>query len=139
MDPVEESAKKAVKDLGIKDIRTVKTARKYLIKGSLSYKDIRAIADKILYNKVIQHLVIGHSSIPPEPPPYSFKLTTVDILHASDERLAKISKDGQLFLSLDEMRAIKDYFKVETLPIANSRPLRRPGPNTVSTRHSGAS
>ncbi|MBP7055582.1 MAG: phosphoribosylformylglycinamidine synthase subunit PurL [Candidatus Omnitrophica bacterium] len=111
MDPVEESAKKAVKDLGIKDIRTVKTARKYLIKGSLSYKDIRAIADKILYNKVIQHLVIGHSSIPPEPPPYNFKLTTVDILHASDERLAKISKDGQLFLSLDEMRAIKDYFK----------------------------
>lgn len=111
MDPVEESAKKAIRDLGIKDIRTVKTAKKYLIKGSLSYKDIKSIAEKILYNKVIQHLVIGHSSIPPEPPPYTFKLTTVDILGADDRRLMKISKDGQLFLSLDEMRAIKDHFR----------------------------
>src|SRR3990167_6735290 len=33
MDPVEESAKKAMRDIGIRDVTQVKTAKKYLIKG----------------------------------------------------------------------------------------------------------
>ena len=37
MDPVEESAKKAINDLGIRGVRTLKTAKKYLIRGNLSY------------------------------------------------------------------------------------------------------
>ena len=111
MDPVEESTRKAIYDLGIKNIQSIKTARKYLIKGSLSYKDIHAIADRVLYNKVIQHLVIGHSSIPPEPPPYTFSLKSVPIRLASKKMLQKISKDGQLFLSIDEMKAIRTYFR----------------------------
>jgi phosphoribosylformylglycinamidine synthase len=109
MDPVEESAKKAVGDLGI-SIRTLKTAKKYLIKGSLSYSQIHSIAEKALYNKVIQHIVKGASAIAAEPPPYRFELKHVDMLKANDEKLRKISKDGHLFMSLDEMRAIKKYF-----------------------------
>lgn len=111
MDPVEESAKKAINDLGIRGVRAVKTAKKYLIKGSLSYAQIHSIAEKILYNKVIQHAVKGKSTIPPEPPPYHFTLRHIDILKADDKKLLRISKEGQLFLSLDEMRAIKAYFK----------------------------
>ena len=111
MDPVEESAKKAIKDLGLRSISALKTAKKYLIKTTLSEKEIRLIAEKILYNKVIQHLVIGQSKIAPEIPPYRFQLKHIDIREAGDEKLAKISKDGQLFLSLDEMRSIKAHFK----------------------------
>ncbi|MBN2453339.1 MAG: phosphoribosylformylglycinamidine synthase subunit PurL [Candidatus Omnitrophica bacterium] len=111
MDPVEESAKKAIKDIGILGVRAVKTAKKYIIKGSLSYGEIRSIAEKILFNKVIQHAVKGRSAIPPEPPPYHFTLKHIDMINADDRKLARLSKDGQLFLSLDEMRAIKDYFK----------------------------
>jgi len=111
MDPVEESAKKAIKDLGINDIETVKTAKKYLIKGSLSYADINSIAENILYNKVIQHIVKGRSETIPEVPPYQFKLNHADILNADDNQLKKISREGQLFLSVEEMRAIQKYFK----------------------------
>lgn len=111
MDPVEDSAKKAIADLGVSGIRAIKTAKKYLIHGSLSYADIHSIAEKILYNKVIQHVVKGPSEIHPDIPPYRFKLRIVDILDASDEKLKKISKTGQLFLDLEEMKTIKNYFK----------------------------
>src|SRR3989338_970522 len=57
MDPVEESAKKAIIDLGVNGIRIVRTAKKYLLKGRLSSKEIRSIAEKLLHNKVIQHVV----------------------------------------------------------------------------------
>ena len=111
MDPVEDSAKKAIRDLGIKGVKEIKTAKKYLIKGRLSEKDIRSIAEKILYNKVIQHAVKRLTTIYPEPPPYQFKLIRVDILKAGDEKLKELSKRGQLFLNLEEMRAIRDYFR----------------------------
>ncbi|MFA5143042.1 MAG: phosphoribosylformylglycinamidine synthase subunit PurL [Candidatus Omnitrophota bacterium] len=112
MDPVEESVRKAVKDLGIDGIKSVKTARKYLIRGSLTQADIHSIAENILYNKVIQHVAKQNSAgTLSEPAPYQFKLRYVDILNASDRRLKAISGDGQLFLSIEEMKAIQRYFK----------------------------
>ena len=110
MDPVEDSAKKAISDLGIKGVRAVKTAKKYLIHGKLSRRDIDLISENILYNKVIQHVARGRSRILPEVPPYQFKLTHVNITGANDRQLNKLSRDGQLFLNLDEMKAIKEYF-----------------------------
>lgn len=111
MDPVEDSAKKAINDLGIEGVRAVKTAKKYLIKGNLSKREILSISEKILFNKVIQHAVKGKSSIYPEPPAYQFKLIHVNILKADDKRLKEISKKGQLFLNMDEMRTIRGYFR----------------------------
>ncbi len=111
MDPVEESAIKAILDLGIDGIRQVRTAKKYLIKGSLSHNEINSIAEKIIYNKVIQHLVKGASTIPSEPPPYQFELNHLNILGARDKELERLSREGQLFLSLEEMRTIRDHFK----------------------------
>lgn len=110
MDPVEDSAKKAIGDLGI-TVKTIKTAKKYLIKGNLSYAQIHSIAEKILYNKVIQHIVKGASTIPAEGPPYRFELKHIELLRANDEKLKKISRDGHLFMSLDEMRTVKSYFR----------------------------
>lgn len=111
MDPVEDSARKAIKDLGIKCVRSVKTAKKYLIKGKFSTAEIQSIAEKILYNKVIQHVVKGASTIYPEPPSYQFKLVHAGILKAGADELKSISKSGQLFLNLEEMRSIQKYFR----------------------------
>ncbi|MBI5124290.1 MAG: phosphoribosylformylglycinamidine synthase subunit PurS, partial [Candidatus Omnitrophica bacterium] len=111
MDPVEESAKKAISDLGITGVHTVNTAKRYLLKGSLSKSEARAIAEKILYNKVIQHAVKGSSAIHPEPPPYQFKLIHIDLLKANDKKLKEISRAGHLFLNLEEMRTIQKYFR----------------------------
>ncbi|MFH0790984.1 MAG: phosphoribosylformylglycinamidine synthase subunit PurS, partial [Candidatus Omnitrophota bacterium] len=127
MDPVEESALKGIKDLGIEKAAAFKTAKKYLIKGNLSDQQLKTICDKLLYNKLIQHIV-GTGLVPARnvgtghqkesvgdgharPVNYEFSLITVDLLSASDKRLEQISKQGQLFLNLAEMRQIQKYFK----------------------------
>ena len=117
MDPVEESTKKGIRDLGIVGAGSVKTAKKYVIQGALSKDDIAAISDKLLYNKVIQHISDFKKDAADlkiqkgEVAPYKFALIHVDILNADDDRLVALSKQGQLFLNGSEMRAIKDYFR----------------------------
>jgi len=115
MDPVEESTLKGINDLGIEEECVVKTARKYLLKGNISESQLKTISDKLLYNKLIQHIVRApeHQSTraPEQEAGYQFKLISVDLLNASDKELKRISKDGQLFLNLAEMRQIKKYFQ----------------------------
>ncbi len=115
MDPVEDSVLKGICDLGIEQEISVKTAKKYLIKGKLSGAQLKTISEKLLYNKLIQHIVDPSTRYSllatPDDIGYEFNLITIDLLGASDKRLKKISKDGQLFLNLLEMRAIKKYFK----------------------------
>lgn len=111
MDPVEASVKKGISDLGIKAVNSVKTAKKYIINGKVSKSDLDIISEKLLYNRVIQHIVKSRDSYTTRrPPKYRFKLITVDLLNASDKELERISRKGQLFLNLTEMRQIKDYF-----------------------------
>jgi len=112
MDPVEESTKKAIRDLGVSGVDSVKTERKYFLQGRISESQFNAICEKLLYNKVIQHVVTGHSTQGAgHVADYKFKLIIVDILGASDKKLMKISKDGQLFLNLKEMKEIRKYFR----------------------------
>jgi len=111
MDPVEDSTKKAIKDLGITGVKSIKTEKKYFIEGKITEKEFKNICEKLLYNKVIQHVVKGKKSHQESPHDYNFKLITIDILNASDQKLKKISKKGQLFLNLQEMKEIKKYFK----------------------------
>jgi len=111
MDPVEESVRKGILDLGIGGVETVKTAKKYIISGKAAEKDLKTISEKLLFNKVIQHVVSGHDSYTSKnPPKYDFKLVTVKMLNASGKELERISREGQLFLDLAEMRRIKEYF-----------------------------
>jgi phosphoribosylformylglycinamidine synthase II len=111
MDPVEESVRKGVFDLGIKSVASVRTAKKYIIKGKISESDLKTVSEKLLYNKVIQHIVTGPDSYTAKPPPkYNFNLVSVDMAGATDRELERISVKGQLFLNLAEMRRIKEYF-----------------------------
>ena len=54
-DPVGDSTVKGIKDLGIGGVRSAKTGRKYVIKGSLSEDDIDMICKRLLANDVIQN------------------------------------------------------------------------------------
>ncbi|MFA6358777.1 MAG: phosphoribosylformylglycinamidine synthase subunit PurL [Candidatus Omnitrophota bacterium] len=113
MDPVEASVLKGIQDLGITEAISVKTAKKYIILGKLSLSQLRTISEKLLYNKLIQHIVNLRT---PEAdtqrlPGYNFNLIKVDLLSASSARLLEISKRGQLFLNLNEMRQIRTYFR----------------------------
>ena len=114
MDPVEESALKGIRDLRIDGIKSIRTAKKYILKGRLTDTQLKTISEKLLYNKLIQHIAEPHvrrRTSGAVDIGYQFNLITVDLLKASDGKLKKISKDGQLFLNLAEMRSIKDYFK----------------------------
>ena len=111
MDPVEESTKKAIKDLGIEGVSRVKTAKEFLIKGKISRQDLEKIAEKLLCNKVIQHVVKEEMpSHLTEVVDYKFDLIYIDILDADEKELERFSKQGQLFLNLEEMKEIKKYF-----------------------------
>jgi len=113
MDPVEASVLKGIRDLGITTVESVKTVKKYIIFGKLSSSQLKTISEKLLYNKLIQH-VASPSLLEGDTkhlPGYRFNLITVDLLGATDAKLLELSKKGQLFLNLNEMRQIRDYFR----------------------------
>ncbi|MCM8793683.1 MAG: phosphoribosylformylglycinamidine synthase subunit PurS, partial [Candidatus Omnitrophica bacterium] len=111
MDPWEDSALKGIRDLGIKGVEAIRTAKKYVLKGALTQEELNFIADKLLVNKTIQHILDKKTGFSFENPEYKFKLITIDILKANNKKLKEMSVKGQLFLSIPEMLQIKKYFK----------------------------
>ena len=111
MDPVAASTEQAIRDMGL-DITSVRTARRYDLSGPVSAEQQEGIARKLLANAVIEDVyfqpytppeVHGHS--------YQFQITEVPIRELDAAGLEKLSKDGDLFLNLTEMRAIQEYFR----------------------------
>ncbi|MGL4944203.1 MAG: phosphoribosylformylglycinamidine synthase subunit PurL [Thermoguttaceae bacterium] len=107
-DAVAETARRALAEIGIKTT-AVATFTKYWI---ASPQSIRGLAT-LLANDAIERVVFGklpftkieHGSN------YTFTLRTVAIREMDDTKLEKLSRDGQLYLSLDEMRTIREHFK----------------------------
>jgi phosphoribosylformylglycinamidine synthase II len=118
MDPVEASTIKGIRDLGITSIKAVRTARQYHIYGKFTGKQIAAITSRVLMNKLIQHVVIDPSHVPATlsiqaPAITKFDVLIVDLLSANEKKLGEISKSGQLYLNVGEMKAIQAHFKKE--------------------------
>ncbi|HRU06604.1 MAG TPA: phosphoribosylformylglycinamidine synthase subunit PurS, partial [Candidatus Brocadiia bacterium] len=114
MDPVAATTVKAVRDLtGVAP--HVRTGRKYMIYGSVSAEDLATISSRVLHNAAIEMVYPGAADVPlaPDQPSYVFRRVEVDILSASDEELLRISRQNTLSLNLEEMRAVRDYFKRE--------------------------
>ncbi len=114
MDPVEESTLKGIRDLGITQVKGVRTAKKYLLYGELSKAETETVINKVLANKLIQHVVedpqkekVAITSKEKR----EFHVNRIDILGADEKRLLQLSQEGQLFLNLEEMRTIKKYFQ----------------------------
>lgn len=111
MDPVAESTLKGIRDLDIATISRVKTAMKYHVYGSLTESEKITIVEKLLANKLIQHIVEPGEKIFAESNAYQFKRFEVELQNANDEQLISISRDGQLFLNLEEMKTIQAHFQ----------------------------
>ncbi|MDP2652516.1 MAG: phosphoribosylformylglycinamidine synthase subunit PurL [Candidatus Omnitrophota bacterium] len=114
MDPVETSTLKGIRDLGIKGARSVRTSKKYFLQGQVSEADAQRIADKVLMNKLIQHVVQEESAeagLPTQAAGSEVKVVLVDMARAGDKQLKDLSQKGQLFLNLEEMKAIRNYFR----------------------------
>jgi len=118
MDPVEASTLKGIRDLGVHGISAVRTAKQYHLYGKLHPKQLESITTRVLMNKLIQHVVKDASMVPATlgiagGTSSKFDIIIIDLIGAKDKGLLEISKKGQLYLSLDEMRTIQDYYKKE--------------------------
>ncbi len=111
MDPVAESARQALADLGV-DVGLVRTFRKYWLAG-IDPAAAQRLAGRLLANDAIEQVVWGQLPFTRLElgSPYHFELVTVPIRDADDDRLVEISRSGQLSLSLEEMRTIQAHFR----------------------------
>ena len=109
MDPVQESALKGIKDMGL-NCEEIETSRKYIIYGNLSRKQVTVISNKLLYNKIIEH-VVDLDAPKKELAPYEYSRVEIDMLGLNDKELKKLSIEGQLYLSVEEMKVIQGHFK----------------------------
>jgi phosphoribosylformylglycinamidine synthase len=110
MDPVEDSVKKGIRDLGINTVTAVRTAKKYLMWGDFSDDTLNSICDKLLVNSIVQHIVARKEAVALPSATYKFHLEKINIAGMNDNALMELSK-GRFWLNLQEMRIIQDYFK----------------------------
>ncbi len=101
MDPAAASVEDALRRRGL-DVTSVMTGR--------------TTADASSVNGVIEqvHETPFLPDALPHPPQTAFELRHVELTTLDDDALKKLSRDGHLFLSLDEMRAVRDFFKEQS-------------------------
>jgi phosphoribosylformylglycinamidine synthase subunit PurSL len=112
MDPAAQSVLDAARDLGIR-LDAVRTFRRYFGRVDISTADRDVLFCKVLANDAIEQIVPGpltaeHMTVGS---PYVFRLITVPVRNLDHAGLEKLSRDGQLALSLDEMSTIQAHFR----------------------------
>jgi len=113
MDPVQQSAMKGAADLGLAHkVQSIRTARKYLVRGELSMEQLERLALKALANRTIEDVHIDQPQVayPLHSLSYEFELRHVPLRTAGEEELMRISREGVLSLSLEEMKTIQRHF-----------------------------
>jgi phosphoribosylformylglycinamidine synthase II len=112
MDPVEGSIYKALRDMGITTVHAAKTAKRYIISGDISESETALITDKLLVNKIIQHVAkSGEEIFLHALPIEGVERVEVEILNLDDNALIQYSKNRFLSLNLEEMRAIQKHYR----------------------------
>jgi len=111
MDPVAQSALAAIRQLGI-PVEAVRTLKKYWT-SPLTDAELDLLCTKLLANDAIEQVVLGPLRLERLEigRPYEFRLITVPIRQMDDAELERLSREGQLFLSLPEMQTIREYFR----------------------------
>jgi len=115
MDPAAQSVEGAARELlqGKKRVR-VSTGTRYDLLGLTGGKEqAELLARRVLFNPAIQAahfnaylpkaLASGHE--------YVAKVARIAIRNLNDDQLQKMSRETHLFLSLDEMRAVRDEYR----------------------------
>jgi len=119
-DNVGKTAKEAIEDVFKTKISGVYTSKQYIIKCNISKENAEKISSGLLANQLIERWEIqSHDEwkdkgikafIPIVKIIHEPKVSEIN-LDVSDEELMRISKEGILALSLEEMKAIRDYYK----------------------------
>jgi phosphoribosylformylglycinamidine synthase len=112
MDPVAQSTLAEVRAEG-HAVDAVRTARRYALIGQLDGQAVLAAVGRVLANDCIERVVLGTDGVrpTPQPPVFEFELRRVVIRERDDAGLEALAREGHLFLSLEEMRAIQQHFR----------------------------
>jgi phosphoribosylformylglycinamidine synthase len=109
-DPEGHSAQTVLRDLGF-DARNVRTVRTYRVEGPAEH--LPRLVQRVLANDAVEQAVVG--ALPfdrlGQGQPYEFRRVEVPLRAMDDNALADLSKTGQLYLSLAEMRTIQAHFR----------------------------
>jgi len=119
-DNVGKTSKEGIEDIFKTKINGVYTSKQYVIKGNLKREDAEKIASGLLANQLIERWEILSfdewkdkgikASVPIVKIIHEPQVSKIN-LDVSDEDLVRISREGVLALSLEEMKAIRDYYK----------------------------
>jgi phosphoribosylformylglycinamidine synthase len=112
MDPVANSTEMALRDLGL-PVKQVRTGRAFVFTDIVPREKLHQIADRVLANGVIESVHL-QPFLPTQfeaGREYHFQLRYVGLRSLDDAGLTKLSREGHLFLSLAEMKAVQTYFR----------------------------
>mgnify|MGYP000002916572 FL=1 len=109
MNPEAASLVKAARDLGLAHVQAADSSWEYAFYGTVTAAEVDLITRRLLVNATVQHVVTEKPqtlrlSGPPRP------TVTIPLGSMDDRQLMELSRD-RLFLSLEEMRLIQDYFR----------------------------
>ncbi len=112
MDPVAETTLSELLAEGFR-VDSVRTGRRLLLDGEFPPERARQTLARSVANDCIESVVPGTAGVRPaaEPPVFEFRVRRVPICALEDAELQALARDGHLFLSLEEMRAVRDYFR----------------------------
>lgn len=115
MDPAAATVEEAVRELlglGADEPIGVSTGVRYDLSG-LTHAQVDELAKRVLYNPVIEqvHRSPWQPVRFPEARSADQTLRHVEITGLDDDALKRLSREGHLFLSLDEMRAIQQWYR----------------------------
>ncbi|HEY1014376.1 MAG TPA: phosphoribosylformylglycinamidine synthase subunit PurL [Herpetosiphonaceae bacterium] len=110
--------------LGFGDVTQAKTLRRLLPGAAASEDALRAQAFDTLLNDLIETAYVAvrpeagarlafYQHLLETPAQHQAAIATIPLRNASDEELERISREGILSLSLEEMQAIRQYFQLE--------------------------
>jgi phosphoribosylformylglycinamidine synthase II len=110
-----ESLLSAAQRIGADGLTRAATATGYRIYGRLTEAQVRALTERLLCNPVIQRYALGR--IVPDLDPAirgaGDRVEVVSLEGLTDDELLAMSRERVLSLSLEEMHAIRDYFRAE--------------------------
>lgn len=112
MDPVEESAKKAIADMGLR-VTHVRAGLKYLLQGKVSPQLIYQSFLRTFAQEVVDEIIVGEKGFKSIAlgSPYVFRLVRIPILGLQDDELLRLNAQQGLSLSLPELKVIQGHFQ----------------------------
>jgi phosphoribosylformylglycinamidine synthase II len=110
-DNVGQTATRALQELGL-PVTSVATTRKYWINADADADEVGRLARRVLSNDSVERVIDGPLKLTSLAigSTYQFELKHVPIREMDDAALQRLSREGQLYLSLVEMQTIQKHF-----------------------------